>query len=74
MLSDLKNATKMVGCCIAFKLTTKLMLTFWVGKAQLIELRFRCPMPATKSKQMWQGTYSTRIASYNKQTRESTNF
>ena len=45
ILSDLKKVTKIVGCCIVFKLTTKPMLTFWVGKAEPIELRFRCHMP-----------------------------
>ena len=28
ILSDLKKVTRMVGCCIVFKLTTKLMLAF----------------------------------------------
>ena len=48
MLSDLKKVTKMVVCCIVLKLTTKLMLNVWVGKAELTELRFRCHMPATR--------------------------
>ena len=38
----------MVGCSIVLKLTTKAMLAFWVGEAELIELRFRGHMPATK--------------------------
>ena len=38
----------MVDCCIVLKLTTKPMLTFGAGKAELIELRFRCHMPATR--------------------------
>ena len=33
-----KNVTKMVGCCIALVLTTKPMITFWFGEAELIEL------------------------------------
>ena len=33
-----KKATKMVGCWINLELTTKPMLTFWVGEAELIEL------------------------------------
>ena len=43
-----KKVTKMVGCDIVFKLTTKPMLFFWVGKAKLIELRFRRHIPATR--------------------------
>ena len=48
ILSDMKKVAKMVDCNIVLKLTTKLMLTFWVGKVELIELRFRCHMPATR--------------------------
>ena len=46
-----KKVTKMVSCCIIWNLTTKPMPTFQVGdrmKAKLIELRFRCHMPATR--------------------------
>ena len=48
ILSDLKKFTKMVGCCIVLKLTTEPMLTFWVGEAEMIELSFRCHMPAIR--------------------------
>ena len=48
ILSDLKKVTKMGGCYIVLKLITKPMLTFYVGKAELIELHFRCHMPATR--------------------------
>ena len=68
-----KNVTKMVGCRIVFKLTTKPMLTFWAGKAELIELGFRCHTLAARP--LVNATkYATRIVIYNKQTRESTNF
>ena len=64
----------MVGCCIVLKLTTKPMLIFWVDKAELIELGFQCHMSVNRTWEMQQGSYATKIASYNKQMNESTNF
>ena len=36
----------MAGCCFVFTLIAKPMLTFWVGKAEMIDVR--CHMPATR--------------------------
>ena len=48
ILADLKKDHQSGWLLHFLKLTTKPMLTFWVGEAELIELRFRCHMPATR--------------------------
>ena len=61
-----KKVTKMVSCCIVYNETTKPLWTFLVGdqiKAKLIELRFRCHMPAAN--------YAIRIATKADETRRS---
>ena len=45
----------MVGCYIVFKLTTKPMLTFWVGKAEMLELgHIKCDKACDTDSQLQQ--------------------